>query len=298
MSTLKVLFFAGITVVAMLVLAGSLSNLELLPGDPALLKHLLHSISQKLSLGQIEGWETTTEGKIIIVFLKAVFTITLVGLPFAIIYFIISPEFRKLVIKRIIRMSMIVVVVFLVARFLASLKNFFERGNKTPGPAFSFEAEPTWKPFTEFALVPSQWLIFFSDVVFALLLASLLGYVICLVRRRHHSSTQPLTELAGVAQNAINMFQAGGDFKNTVMRCYVEMSQALEERRGIRRQETMTPREFETYLSNVGLPHKPIQQLTRIFEEVRYGTKTPSKDEERQAIASLAAIIEACKNSC
>jgi hypothetical protein len=34
-----------------------------------------------------------------------------------------------------------------------------------------------------------------------------------------------------------------------------------------------------------------------MFEAVRYGTKTPGEDEERQTIASLDAIIKACKSS-
>ena len=44
------------------------------------------------------------------------------------------------------------------------------------------------------------------------------------------------------------------------------------------------------------LPGGRVPRLTRLFEDVRYGTVSPGKREEQQAIASLKAIAEACKN--
>jgi hypothetical protein len=87
----------------------------------------------------------------------------------------------------------------------------------------------------------------------------------------------------------------GGNLKNTIMRCYYEMSQVINEQRGIRRDRSMTPREFEIYLESNGLPGEPVRQLTHLFEDVRYGDLAVGEKEEQQAQSSLTAIIEAVK---
>jgi hypothetical protein len=102
--------------------------------------------------------------------------------------------------------------------------------------------------------------------------------------------------LAREAQEALHALQAGVDLQDAVMRCYFEMGQILSEQRGIRRGETMTPREFERHLRGAGLPQQPVEQLTRLFEGARYGARVSGKREERQAIACLTAIVDACRS--
>jgi hypothetical protein len=55
----------------------------------------------------------------------------------------------------------------------------------------------------------------------------------------------------------------------------------------------MTPREFEQYLSQSGLRDEHIQQLTHLFESVRYGARVPGQREEAEAITCLTAIVQA-----
>ena len=55
----------------------------------------------------------------------------------------------------------------------------------------------------------------------------------------------------------------------------------------------MTPREFEQYLAKSGLRTEDIQRLTRLFESVRYGDKSPGKREEKEAVDCLNAIVRA-----
>jgi hypothetical protein len=102
--------------------------------------------------------------------------------------------------------------------------------------------------------------------------------------------------LAGPAEEAIAAIRVGADLKDTVMRCYFEMGRVLREQRGISRDQAMTPREFEQYLAQEGLPRKPVGQLTRLFEMVRYGAKAVGKREELQAIDCLTAIVNACRS--
>ena len=89
--------------------------------------------------------------------------------------------------------------------------------------------------------------------------------------------------------------RSGVNLRNVILRCYVEMGRTVDEWRGVQRTQDMTPREFETSLTAIGLPQKPVSDLTRLFETVRYGTNEPSKEEEETAESSLTAIIQACQ---
>jgi hypothetical protein len=66
--------------------------------------------------------------------------------------------------------------------------------------------------------------------------------------------------------------------------------------RGVRRSSDMTAQEFEQLLIDAGLPKEPLRRLTRLFEDVRYGTEVPSEKEERTAVRCLTAIAEACRS--
>jgi hypothetical protein len=66
-------------------------------------------------------------------------------------------------------------------------------------------------------------------------------------------------------------------------------------KRGITRTKDMTPREFERSLLPSSLPHEALYQLTRLFEEIRYGNKAPGEKESRNAVRCLRAIIKACE---
>jgi 2-iminoacetate synthase ThiH len=52
----------------------------------------------------------------------------------------------------------------------------------------------------------------------------------------------------------------------------------------------MTPHEFAQRLEKAGLPAHPVQQLTRLFERVRYGAFNPGKKDVDEAVACLNAI--------
>jgi hypothetical protein len=97
------------------------------------------------------------------------------------------------------------------------------------------------------------------------------------------------------ARVALDAISAGGDLREAVIRCYLQMIEALQEYRGIHRDQDITPHEFEIILAKRGMPGEPVHQLTTLFEEVRYGTFKPGRKEEQVAIASLSAIVSACQ---
>jgi hypothetical protein len=94
------------------------------------------------------------------------------------------------------------------------------------------------------------------------------------------------------AEQAIRALQTGSDVRSVIVRCYRQMSQALQKERGLLLEETMTARDFERLLEARGIPHAPVHQLTQLFEEARYGYRQPGPEEERMAFDCLNAIVQ------
>ncbi len=124
------------------------------------------------------------------------------------------------------------------------------------------------------------------------LLVGLLAFFI--YRRFFKNPLSASEQLKADAEEALSEIQLGEDLRNIIIRCYTEMSQVLNEQRGIQRQQAMTPREFERQLQDIGLPQNSIERLTRLFEEARYGHSELGKEAEQEAIQCLTAIAEAC----
>ncbi len=94
------------------------------------------------------------------------------------------------------------------------------------------------------------------------------------------------------AERAIQALMTGVDLKNVILRCYRQMSLALQEEQGICLEETMTAREFESLLEGRGLPATPVHQLTRLFEAARYSLQQPCPGDEQKAIDCLNVIVQ------
>ena len=104
-------------------------------------------------------------------------------------------------------------------------------------------------------------------------------------------------DLVGLeAEKARHALTIGGDLKDVIIHCYIQMSLALQQEKGIERKDFMTTGEFETLLKNAGIPHEPIHQLTRLFDAVRYGHWQPNSVDEQKAIQCLEAIMVHSRN--
>ncbi|MBN1148037.1 MAG: DUF4129 domain-containing protein [Anaerolineales bacterium] len=139
------------------------------------------------------------------------------------------------------------------------------------------------------AYVP-EWFAFLASF---LLVSLLVGILWRAWQRRRKPPKDALELFIQEARSAHQALQAGEDFRDVILRCYYEMAQALERQRGVRRKQSMTAREFQSSLIELGLPGEPVDRLTRLFEAVRYGAKQPDKQTERQAMDCLEAIIQA-----
>jgi hypothetical protein len=94
------------------------------------------------------------------------------------------------------------------------------------------------------------------------------------------------------AEKAIRALRSGSDLQDVIVRCYLQMSQALQEERGIEMKQAMTAREFEGVLSEKGFPSAPVHELTRLFEIARYGQHEPGPGDEQKALDCLDAIVQ------
>lgn len=94
------------------------------------------------------------------------------------------------------------------------------------------------------------------------------------------------------AERALQALKAGLDLKNVILQAYWQMTLVLKEEQGYEREAAMTTREFERLLEAQGVPDAPVHQLTQLFEAVRYGHRSPSSDDERQAVDCLTAIVD------
>ena len=135
-----------------------------------------------------------------------------------------------------------------------------------------------------------QWLAFLLGLVIVLLLAWI-AWRAWKRRRNPH----PLHWLEDEAQAALDDLQGGADLSNVILRCYDQMCRAVSQQRGVQRKESMTPREFERRLAELGLPAGAVAQLTRLFEAARYSTHPAGETEKQQAVDSLSAILQACQ---
>lgn len=292
-ATLKILLLAGMVLLIFMVLASTLSLVELAPGDSSLLQQLLQRLKPR---AEDEQTVSPIGSLLALNILRFMILFMIVGLPFAAIYFVISPDFRRQVMRHSARAGMVLIGLYLLIRLrlLHSLDKLWD--SSLADAELNADAARILKALAELHTDPPRWMLLLSSFLLALLLSAGIFWGMQFLRR--HKQPAPETsfeELADAAQSAIDTYHTGGGFQNVVIRCYGEMSAAVEKYRGIQRQDAMTPREFETQLAQLGFPTEPVRYLTRMFEVVRYGTQIPGEAEEQQTMHSLTAIINACQ---
>ncbi len=276
------LLLFAIALVALILLSSGLEDLEFAPGHLSLLRETEGGAT-------VDGsGQALTRSELIELLFRVIGVLALLLLPFSIAYVIISPEARKRVFRGLLLLLWIVAAVILLRNQPELLEQL------RPETRFGAPIDGSFMPTVEFNPAPPAWLITAATVVFAILLAGGIVAIAWYLWRQSQRPAPPLEMLRKEAQRSLDALSQGADPQDTVMRCYVQMSRNLAEGRGLRREEAMTPREFERQLEAAGLPEKPIRALTRLFESVRYGAKPASERQERQAIDALTAIVDAC----
>ena len=278
---LWVALLMGGILIAIILLAAGLSSVEMNPGQP--FYAMFPRSDPTAALPFIQDYSMQTLLRLLIV-------VSLVLTPVAVVFVILNPEARQRTVRNAFALFFMTAALFIILQRMGPIMENFQNAMQAANSGPGGEALPIVSA-PGFVTSPPQWI---TIALTAGILLALLSVGITIWLRTRPATSAPLEMLGLEAREAIQEIQQGADFKDTVMRCYVEMSRILSEERGIHRDEAMTPREFERRLRSTGLPPAPIERLTRLFETVRYGAQTPADDEEQEAIHCLTAIAEAC----
>jgi hypothetical protein len=284
---LRLLLLLAIAVMTTVLLAGGLAGLELLPGEDFPLAAILQGLKNN-------SRPFFPRIPIPINFVRLLIGCVWLLFFLSVIIFIISPEARKEMLKRVMRYLLFFLLVYGMMRIFQDFQLQPVDAPQDSAAAGELEMLPpqTLPTPPDFVVNPPDWLVSAIIILLVSLTLAIAWFVWRYFAGAGRDPDTPLERLAQEAQEALRGLQAGGDLKDIIMRCYAEMSQVLNNERGLRRQQAMTPREFEQYLAQSGLDSNYIQRLTRLFEGVRYGSKPAGPQEEQEAIACLTAIVQ------
>jgi len=268
----KILILLGLVMIITMIIAASLPRLELQPGMPP----------PKLQGGQVVVASTKEEPSIAVPikkFASVLFVLIVAGAMLYTAYKLVQGADWKNI-TDFIRPMLIISVIVIGFIFLIML---------FPDPGSSIPIEmplPTPEPPVTAPLGSVPPLLLWLVGIGLLVISVLMGVWIVLSR-----PARPLDMVGLEAEKAWQALKTGLDLKDVIIKCYLQMSLALEKDQGIERKEFMTTGEFEKLLETAGLPHDPIHQLTQLFDAVRYGNWKPNPVDEQKAIQCLEAIM-------
>ncbi len=151
-----------------------------------------------------------------------------------------------------------------------------QAGDTLPPAPLEGEGLPTW------ALVSASMGIF--------VVTSLLAFLFLPKGRRKAGEIPVERELGRIAGQARRELEEGYGLEEVVIRCWARMVELLSPRVGGRGDApALTPRELAIRFRAWGFDHWAIPELTRLFEEVRYGNKRDPFRRER-ALRALRAL--------
>lgn len=133
-------------------------------------------------------------------------------------------------------------------------------------------------------------------VLLALVGLVLLGAVVVVLRSTgddHESALEPVeagrpdvTAVGRAAGRAADRIDADAEVTNEVYRAWREMTEHL----AVDNPDASTPAEFAAAAAEAGMDPADVDELTRLFEDVRYGDAPPTEDREARAVAALRRI--------
>jgi TRAP-type C4-dicarboxylate transport system permease small subunit len=282
---LSLLAFIGILV---FILSTQASQIRLADGTPV-------ALARRVEVEQGLGVDPKA-GEQLMSLMRAMLLCVGILMPLSLFYMLFTKRGRK---------DLIIVLVNAVLLFLmvTSLQRIIPQNYEVPTPTpapENIQEEPTLADLSDgeggssFVANPPEWAIWVGSLVLAVIFALLITIAYLRFFRRRQN-VNILQELADEAQQAIDDIQAGGDLRQIIINCYRDMMSVVKKTRGITREDAMTPDEFELLLERRGLPAGPLQRLTRLFEDVRYGNREPSNKEEQLALLCLQELVTACQ---
>lgn len=216
-------------------------------------------------------------------------------LMFVLIGLLMTPEWRKRLIKIAIRVAVIYWGLYIV--FVRYRDILVEMGiNAGALNAANSTGASTGNTPPEFlsarTISIASTLLSFG---IALLLIVLAWKAYSFWKELNTAGSEPaLKKIAKIARSSINDLSSGRNSTDVIVNCYFRMSDAVAEKRKLHRKAAMTPAEFAMQLEGAGLPSDAVQRLTRLFEGVRYGNRRTNPKDVNEAVSCLTTILHHC----
>jgi hypothetical protein len=224
---------------------------------------------------------------------KQITVLVLIALMLVLLLLLLSPEFRKKLLKMLLRFAIVAAGTFLFLKLygsqLLALQQMVTRIGEQAPPADA-QPLPTFQPPQ---ISPTfSYLVSFG---FALLwIAVMWGLYRGWQKYVALNTKKPLDEIANIARSSLRDLSSGRDSSDVIINCYLRMSDVVADKRRLRREIAMTPQEFALRLERAGLPGDAVRRLTRLFEIVRYGDRKSGPKDVTEAVSCLNTILHYC----
>ena len=271
---LGILLF-GLLLIALLILIAGIEKVQFESG------YFFHLFDFQLA-SRIPGENTQF-------FFKSSLLITCIVLVILLIFLAVVPRVWRIILKAAIQLiSLYILISILIHRL-------HEIWHSSDGTLPANENASKSHINLPLPVEPSDAFVYLISLILVLGLIAGVAWLFKFLRT--NTAPSPLEEVCIKAEEALEQVRSGMDLKNVIIRCYAEMGEILDRYQQIKRAAIMTPREFETLLSNYAVPQEHVRNLTHLFEKVRYGRKEVGKIEEKQCTACLAALIQSCRKA-
>ncbi|HSR20525.1 MAG TPA: DUF4129 domain-containing protein [Anaerolineales bacterium] len=208
---------------------------------------------------------------------------------------LLPPEWRRRLIRQVTRVVLGLAAILLALRYrLLQWPESWMDGVQ-PGHSGMLANEPTGQPDIFFPPRLDPWWGF----IISLILFWLVGLVVLISyrawRRYRIRRAYSLSVVSEIARGSLEELKAGRDWGDVVIQAYARMNEAVRVSKGLQRHPSATPRDFAARLARTGLPTSAIEELTYLFESVRYGGEPAEPGARRRAAACLESILHACR---
>ncbi len=286
-----VLLVSILGLLSLVLLAGSLKGIDFRPSESFGSSYNGEIQSGAANMGQLIQQAAEVP------FWKQLFFWGMMFLVVLLISSLLDAELRKQLLYAFLRVALFALGFFYLIKknpqmFAGLLGQLSISENLALNPAAVDAPAPVFEPPQV-----SGWFSFAVALGIILLVVLLIWWMKGLWTRIKELSTSrdvSLGEIALIARVSIKDLNSGKNYENAIVECYARMSNAVQEKQGLHREQAMTPTEFSARLSRAGLPREPIERLTRLFESVRYGRQTAGQREIDEAVLSLTSILKYC----
>ncbi len=224
---------------------------------------------------------------------KQLTVLVLIALMLVLLLLLLSPEFRKRLLKMLLRFIAIIVGIFLFLRLYGAQLMAWQQAVTKVGqqvPPTDGQPLPAFQPPH---ISPTfSYLVSFG---FALLwIVIMWGIYRGWQKYLALTAKKSLDEIALIARSSLNDLSSGRDSSDVIINCYLRMSDVVADKRRLHREIAMTPQEFALRLERAGLPGDAVRRLTQLFELVRYGDRKSAPKDVNEAVSCLNTILHYC----